>query len=429
MKTYNKTFGRILLAVIAVVSALSLQSCKVDEPDKYESTGGVPTIYYIRPADISKKDSLLVSAYPEMTIAIIGENLRSIKEMYFNDLAAVLNSSYITDNALIVTVPKGIPTAVNDKITMITSDGLTTYYDFQVVLPSSTVSSISNEYAQAGETVTIYGDYFLTYDDYPLSIMMPGNIPVTEITNVTKTSVTFVIPNGVTESGNINITTKYGTSKSKFYYRDDRGMIIDWDGIKGLAQANGWRTAAALKVDDGTGVDGAFVRFKGNLTADGWSTSEDDWAFNYWGDGTATGVAISNMPGCDELISKYAYTDMALKFEYRIPKDKPWQSTGLQAIFTKNGVSGTNSYCWDAGLPRAIWAPYATSGSHDTNGEWTTAVIPFTSFNKTHNGEICVNSFSYDYLGGLTFYFMGGPEGVAGTLQIDVDNIRISPIQ
>lgn len=426
MKINNHLFRRTLLAVMALASCFALQSCK-DEPDKYESTDGVPTIYYIRPADINQKDSLLVSAYPQMTIALIGDNLRSIKEMYFNDLPAVLNSSYMTDHTLIVNVPKDIPGTVNDKITMITADGQTVYYDFHVIIPAPTIATFSNEWAAPGQEVTLYGNYFVDDPNVPIAVNFPGDITVTDFTSKSLSALTFLMPN-CTEEGEISVTSIYGTTKATFHYRESRGMILDWDGTRGgLALANGWRQGDKIKVNDGTGIDGAFVRFTGALTADGWSTSEDAWCFNYWADGTAT--AIKDMESCKDLFAKYDISQLGIKFECRVPASMPWQSTALQVMLTKEGQSGTNSYYWDETFPRALWSGYASSGSYDTGGEWTTITIPLTSFTKTHTGEICKTDFSADYLGGLTFYFMGGPEGVAGTLQMDVDNIRIAPTE
>lgn len=40
------------------------------------------------------------------TVAIVGENMRTIKEVWFNDQQAVLNTSLITPTALIVQVPE-----------------------------------------------------------------------------------------------------------------------------------------------------------------------------------------------------------------------------------------------------------------------------------------------------------------------------------
>ena len=134
---------KYILAVCALV--LGFQSC-CDEPDKYETTDGVPTIRYIRnlgteittstdPSDkVLTNGQLVESASPEATLCIVGENLRSIVELYFNDKPATLNSSYITDNTMIVVVPKEVPTAVTNLITMKTADGQEVTHPFKVVI-------------------------------------------------------------------------------------------------------------------------------------------------------------------------------------------------------------------------------------------------------------------------------------------------------
>ena len=95
------------MACAALVTLSLLTSCK-DEPDKYEVTNGTPTIRYIRPVDIAISDSLLTGAYMDNNICIVGENLRSITKMFFNDQEAKLIPSFITDHTMIVTV-LGIP--------------------------------------------------------------------------------------------------------------------------------------------------------------------------------------------------------------------------------------------------------------------------------------------------------------------------------
>ena len=159
MKYYHKLSSLLLTALIASTS-FSLQSCK-DQPDEYESTGGTPTIYYIRPAKASAADSLLVQAYPQANICLVGQNLTSIQQIYFNDKKAILNTSFITDNTLIVQVPSAIPDVVSDKIYLITTGNDTLTYDFHVVIPAPVVSQMSCEYAVPGSIATIYGSYFI----------------------------------------------------------------------------------------------------------------------------------------------------------------------------------------------------------------------------------------------------------------------------
>ena len=143
---YNKIFSSLLL-VLAVLFSFSLESCK-DQPDEFELKDGTPTVHYIRPAKASASDSLLVQANPQAIICLVGENLNCIKEMYFNDKKAILNTSFITENSLIVQVPSEIPELVTDKIYMITNDGRQVTYDFHVVIPAPVVTSMKNEWTK-----------------------------------------------------------------------------------------------------------------------------------------------------------------------------------------------------------------------------------------------------------------------------------------
>ena len=60
---------------MVALTTMVTTSCE-DEPDKFESTGGVPTVHYIRPVSASSKDQLLVEASMGTTVCIVGENLR-----------------------------------------------------------------------------------------------------------------------------------------------------------------------------------------------------------------------------------------------------------------------------------------------------------------------------------------------------------------
>lgn len=422
-----KRYMNWLMVGVLAITGLTVTSCK-DEPDKYEIADGKPTVYYVRSPFLSQKDSLMVGAYMGNTVCLVGDNLRSITELWFNDQQAVLNTSFITDHTLLVDVPSELPVVPTDKIYMITQAKDTVTYDFSVLIPSPVVTSMSNEFASAGQTVTIYGDYLLDYDNAHLSITMPGGVEVTEFESISKTAVTFVIPNGTDESGYVYVTSKYGTGKSKFYYKDDRCMLFDWDGTRGgMALAHGWRDGSAVKVDDDTGVDGAFIRFHAALAADGWTAPEDDLSFNYWADSSAP--VLSTLSGFSTLLAKYALTDLVMKFECRIPADYAWKSTALQIIFCQNGTASNSPY-WDTAIPRALWQPWLSSGSYDTGGQWITVTVPLSNFNKTHTGEVCATSISEDYLAGLMFYVMGGGStGEACSLQMDIDNIRIAPTE
>ena len=105
----------VLCAALITCQVALFTSCE-DEPDKYEISDGTPTIRYIRPVNIESADSILSGAFMDNNICIVGENLRSITKMFFNDQEAKLVPSLITDNTMIVTVPSQIPGEVQQDL-------------------------------------------------------------------------------------------------------------------------------------------------------------------------------------------------------------------------------------------------------------------------------------------------------------------------
>lgn len=73
--------------------------------------------------------------------------------------------------------------------------------------------------------VTLIGDYFIDDPDVPLTITMAGNVEVTNITNITKTAVSFILPDNA-PAGYINVKSIYGTGRSKFRYYDTRNILF-----------------------------------------------------------------------------------------------------------------------------------------------------------------------------------------------------------
>ena len=430
----NKYFNWLAFVTL-VMSSTAFTSC-VDEPDKFELSGGTPEIKYIRVADAASGDSLIEAGYMESTICIVGNNLKSIKEMYFNDKKAVLNTSYVTDHTIFVDIPSSIPELVSNKIFMVNKDNDTTSYAFHVIVPTPTVSSMRCEYAAPGDTVTVKGDYFINDAKVPLKITMNGGaLPVTDIKNISKTALTFTIPEGA-KSGYMNVTTIYGTSRSKFQYKDPRNILFDWDGSHGgHAIAHGWRDGSKVIKKDNTGIDGAYIEFSGSMAGGiGTTWDEDDFSFNYWPEPSKGYEELSSRTEFADMLKKYDISKLQIKFEARIPNTNPWKASALQMIFSSNNAvtysTGSNGYFSNTAIPRGLWIPWQSSSSYDTAGSWITVTIPLSSFNKTHAGATCANALSIEDFTGLTFFVWNG--GIAGTdctPKIDIDNIRVVPIE
>jgi len=407
---YTEKTGWSLLLLLITLFTPGMQSCD-DNPDKFELTDGTPEVYYVRVPAPASADSLLVKAFMDNSIVLVGKNLTSIREMWFNNKKAILNSSFITDNNLFVTIPKEIPEVVTDKIYMITKGNDTLTYDFGVQVPGPVVSSISCEYVHDGDEAVLYGDYFIDDPNVPLAITMAGNIPVSEITSVEKTRVTFRIPNG-SQKGYLNVKSIYGTGRSKFQFRDDRGMILDWDNLNA---DGGWR-AGKVKNSDPEGISGNYVYFTGTLDGDptvDWA--EDDFSFNLWGvaNGRPQGDLFSSDPA-----------NSTLKFEVNVTQ--PWQTLALQMIFTPWSTNETNGYIGDGTTPRGLWRPWEKTGTYMTDG-WVTVSVPLTEFKYDHAGGTLEMAPVGNY-GGLTFFvYHGGITGTSCTPYICIDNIRVVP--
>jgi len=446
--------GLMLLAV----AAFSMTSCE-DQPDKYETTSGTPTISYIRPVDYASRDSLLTSASLDQTICIVGNNLRSIVKMYFNDQQAVLNTSYMTDHTLIVTVPGDLPTVVTDKIYCITTGSDTISYDFGVTIPAPTISSMSNEWAAPGEEVTISGDYFLDYDNYELIIKFGSNytLPRSYIKSISKTSIVFVMPDDAPNE-KITVTSKYGSDTTPFMYMDTRGMLFDFDTAcsTGTVLGNhGWH--AQVIQSDETSLKGNYLLL-GNNTIDDATWNDGNFSFEYWAGNWRDPEDYSDYPRlCDEADFS-DWDNKCLKFEMNIPSSNPWSCAPLQVIFcgtdkVSNGnagatdiygttLGGANNSFFHAGdgWGRALYMPWYNSStgvsSYSTEGKWVTVTIPFSEFCYYYDGNAATKTFSSTSdFASLTMFVITGsendktaiPSGEACTPIIKIDNIRVVP--
>jgi len=446
---YNSIFSSLLLTGLALASTFSLQSCK-DQPDEFELTGGKPTINYIRPASASASDSLLVQAYPQANICIVGSNLTSIQQMYFNDKKAILNTSFITDNTLIVQIPSAIPDVVTDKIYMITSSHDTLTYDFHIVIPAPNVSQMSCEYATPGSVATIYGSYFIDDPNIPLEVIFPdGHKAEIKSINDSRSAISIIVPECTTE-GQITVKSIYGTSKSSFRYLDSRGILFDFDtpnAVTGEVLGNhGWHNMV-IETDE-TALSGNFLRLGDpsvTLDADG-SWNDGNFSFEYWPGNWADPETYSgNGVRLTSLADFSDYSNMSYKFEMLIPKANPWTSGAMQIIvggvdkisqgnagvkdIDGNTLAGcNNTYFNNDELPRGIYRPWESTGSYDTGDEWVTVTIPISEFKYGFSGGAATGSLNASDFTSLTIFVVsGGITGTDGNPVIKIDNIRAVP--
>ena len=429
-----KYLNRILTAMAISVGFLAV-SCE-DQPDAFVPTEGVPSVDFIRYAD---KDVVIDAAFMQEVICIVGQNLRSINQLWFNDQQAVLNTSFMTENTLVVSVPKELPKVQTDKIYMITAAKDTVTYDFKVMLPAPQLKSMSCEFQKPGEEVTIYGNYFkepmtITFED--------GNGPaVTQFKSISMTEATFTIPADA-KPGKIKVETESGLARSPFSYYDFcGGLITDFDGTTDIVP-QGWNFKGEYKSDGG--ILGNYVELKsGNpLAADGaWN---EDFKIDFWcGNWNGDPMSVTSGPGTPicYIVDFTNFQNMALKFELFIPSSNPWMSGAMQLIFCSSDKAANDSWQNNtfvhasssdpAGLDlcRGLYRPWEATGSFDTGDKWITVTVPFSEFTYNSDGTkgLVPLQKPEDFATFVIWPWSGGVNGAECTPVFRIDNLRAVP--
>lgn len=452
-----KNINGALFAMALVAAGAGFTSCE-DEPDKYEVAGGTPTIDYVRPVDAASKDSLLTAASLNNTICIVGRNLRSVTKINFNDQAAVLNTSYMTDNTIIVTVPKTIPNKVSDKIYFITSKQDTVAYDFKTVVPAPAINSMSNEWAAAGEEVTIKGDYFLDYDNSHLTIKVGDNytIPYEDL-KISQNNIRFNMPEDMPKHEPIYITTINGTTKAGFRYMDNRGMLFDfdtpWKEGGDVLGNNGWHSRTITS--DATSLSGNYMVLGETAMGSDGGWNDGNFSFEYWPGSWQDPETYSSRPRMQDLADFSDWKNMSLKFEMCIPADNGWSAAPMQIYFgsvsqISNGAAGVkdiygnemaganNTFFHEQGkLARALYMPWQNTEDklYNTEGKWVTVTIPLADFVYDYDGNKGLSYNGVNDFSAFNIFIVKGayndasvlPTGVDCNPIIKIDNIRVVP--
>lgn len=436
----------LFIAVLAVSASCNTDS--IDYPDRHKVADGKPSVISIRYAD---QDSYLTQAYLGEVLCLLGNNLRSVTEIWFNDQKAVLNTSYITENTLIVAVPKTYPTVKTDKLYLINKGAVDTVaVDFKVLAPAPAPLTMSNEWAAIGEEVTIKGDYLIDDPAVPFEIAFVGaDVPHADMTFTGTSAVTFHVPAGA-QPGYITLTSASGSSTSKFQYRDSRGLLFDFDGVTGLGN-HGWHNQTITT--DATAISGNFLQLgDGIATLAGTGTWDDThYSFEYWPGNWEDPETFTAPDGVrlNDLVDFSKFSSMAYKFEMFIPSSNPWKSNAMQIIaagtnlvhygaegaldLKGNALPGCNNkyISGDDGYktaPRALYRPWVDTGSYDTGDKWVTVVIPMTDIKYDANGKDPMAPLNVDAFASLTIFVSGG--GVDGEdcqPIIKIDNVRAVP--
>jgi hypothetical protein len=402
MKLSYKNLSLLVFLLFAL--GLVVSSC-----DKDDDTGGLdpnadignPKVNYIRTTDPNVADSLLVGAFMGSLIAIVGEDLDHTVEMWFNDQEASLNPTYVTKKTILVNVPSSVPTEVTNQIRFVFSNGEEMLYEFFVNVPAPVLNSIKSEYVEDGDIAVLKGDFFFE----PTTVKFAGGLAA-EIVSLEKTELQVRVPDGAT-TGEITITTNFGTAISSFLFRDNRNVVVNYDDKR----SRSWNSPISGDMGDGglPSCDGNYTYFKMDGVG-AWQWVNELNMMYIAEDGETGRGNIPIFPGAATV------SDWGVRFEINVPVE--WREIPLEIFFAPYGADHGR----DIPVPLARWRPWETTGVFQTDG-WCTVTVPLTDFKEDKDGNPAELDDLSQYTN-LTIMLFGAANN-SNDIQMGIDNVRV----
>jgi hypothetical protein len=319
------------------------------------TTGSTTFSFKLGPAAPTISAISDVFANPGDSVYVYGTNLVLVQSFSYGGATISLFKPSVYGTSLGFVMPSPAPTSGN--VLVITKTGTA---EFPIVaLP--TITGISNENANPGDSVFVYGTYLKSVQSFKFggedisSYKLSGN----------GKSIGFVLPSSVT-AGPVTIATAFGIATTVYNVNDVKGIGSlttcengnnwQWWGGAGLYSGNptsGWPSYNP----DFPGNTTQYFVLKTNVLA----PSEGNTYSNY----TILLNAAQWVPAANinDPIANYA-----VKFEVSI--SSPWNGGALDIM------SGDQTYIYR-------WEPWqktaTTTAAYSTKG-WITVTVPFTEF-------------------------------------------------
>jgi hypothetical protein len=359
-----------LATCMGLVLALVVTSCQEDEI-------GAPQIFGMRLTNPAAADSIFTASELGQTVVILGRNLATTRQVFFNDVEAYLNPNLIRDDNIILTVPASVPGELNNLITVVTAVGIATH-PFQVEIPGPVISYVSLEMVVPGDIITVQGNYFFS------SEVTIGGVQA-EVVAETQEKLEIRVAEG-TIGGPLTIKTLFGENTYPYAINDKGSMLLDWEDD---GQMDCWRKLRVFRPGDASKPVPMITGNYGHV-------SDNNMGQTYWFDpGVITTCGSTGVTG--NLAQK------ALKMEINIPEPI---KTGYYRLWF--------NYSWEYRL--SLWkdAPFKSDG-------WITVTIPLSEFKNSG-----VSLSNPNDLADLWFVFINeSAEMVNEVFHWNIDNVRI----
>jgi len=395
----------VLLAAIVLVQS----ACKKSSIYGTDT----PVITSVRNYVAAPGDSLLHNVGPGQWVVVTGHSLKGALQIYFDGTKASFNDAWFSDTTAIVLIPAviafpSVPTNQLNTIRYVTTHGETSF-NFSIVAPAPTISSISNEAANPGDSVTINGFNFF----FIKSVVYAGKT-VTGFTGSNDgTAIRLAVPAGVSNTGGIvTVTTNTGTASTVYTVHDFvTGVACNFDAINTYP----WGSNTSNSSTAYPGNNGYYdVMGATNMPAGGTDWYNNPHSINLYG--------VQWVPAANIASSLDSY---AVKFEISVPATTPWSNGTLYIVANYNfsNLAAYNPWLNSNGTT----TPFTTNG-------WLTVTIPLSSF-SVNNGAAGLPPASISALIGssgnnaLEFMFMNYGKTPVVSFAAAIDNIRVVKIK
>lgn len=323
---------------LALMIAFAVTSCKDDGEEN-----GLPVIHYIRMTDPALADSTFTDVSPGTMIAIIGENLTGVKEVYINDQEISFNANYGTATSLIVTVPSdedfllsGPNPDIPSELRIVTDHGIATY-PLHVLSPGPVISYISAFYPiDPGDEITLIGENFY---EIKRIYFTKDSVEVTQpITDYQVSSdfdqITFAVPDKLMEDGYIIMECYTSDACIEFAHNGPKPEIT---GVSSTMPVVG----SEVTITGKNFIDASEVNINGEITIPKEdleiSQAFDAITFTMPQAPAHSGkISVTTIGGAAELNNFYPLENVIIDYDGTGGLDPMWSGANL-GIFVANG--------------------------------------------------------------------------------------------
>lgn len=289
------------------------------------------------------------------------------------------------------------------------------------------------EFVPDGGEAVIYGS---NLDD--AEIIFPGAEDPAKVVSSCDTMIKVIVPEGA-EDGQLKIKAAEKTVLSKFIFRDNRNIIVNFDnrlatwGGYNPKDENGELITGTLEM--GTEItpfpNGAKLpeSCSGNYGLL-YGKYDHPWMMNQCMYIQYVANPLEGGRGKISVASKafesYDLSSLALKFEVYVPKEAAYKGIKTEIFF--GPIDSPDKHGRDVS-PICFWEPYKKGGAFYTDG-WTTVTIPLSEFchNTKSDTEKFEGEFDLKKATNLSFLQFGQPDGEP-QIMMCVDNFRVVPIE